>query len=100
VTIERVSYEERAPGRPELRFTTSCLPTVRASLTEVRRWRRGLHQPERKFAERVRALEEKTYAILISVSYSTPRFATMLRCSDVRIVRARVAMSKSGGDGN
>jgi hypothetical protein len=36
---------------------------IGASHTQIRRWRRGVHCPEGKFAERVRDLQRKTSAI-------------------------------------
>jgi hypothetical protein len=56
---------KREPGDPRQRFTTEMFAdAVGASATQVRRWRRGVQVLDRKFAERIRALQVETGAIL------------------------------------
>lgn len=43
--------------------TTRLAAEVGASLTQVRRWRRGVHVPKGKHAERVRKLQSESQAI-------------------------------------
>lgn len=54
---------KRPPGRSGARFTTEMFAeAVGVSLTEARRWRRGVHAPTGRAAERVRELQRRTGA--------------------------------------